>query len=170
MFARKIMWKPFIEDNDYQINEFGEFMSYKHRRPKLIKQRLNRFGYPVIGISTNNKYRVFSIHRQVAIHFIPNPQNLPEVNHKNGIKTDCHFSNLEWSTRSLNVQHAYNTGLMISSVQGTNQWQAKLTDNLIKEIRSYKGLKSGKEVAKQFNIHYSSVYQIWQGKTWKHVI
>lgn len=163
------MWKPFIENNDYQINEFGEFMSFKHRKPKLLKQRLNDSGYPVVGFYSNGIYKIVTIHRQVGIHFIPNPNNLPEVNHVDGIKTNNHFSNLEWSTRSLNVKHAYDTGLIISN-KGINQWKAKLTDEMIREIRSYKGYKSGKAVAKQFNIHYNSIYQIWKGVTWKHVI
>jgi hypothetical protein len=59
----------------------------------------------------NNDRKYFLIHRLVAQTFIPNPENKPEVNHKDGNKHNCYYKNLEWVTPSENKQHAFDTGL-----------------------------------------------------------
>ena len=67
--------------------------------------------YPKINCYIGGKKICHSVHRLVAECFIPNPQNLPEVNHINGIKTDNRAKNLEWVTVSGNAKHAYSMGL-----------------------------------------------------------
>lgn len=66
----------------------------------------------MIKLCANNKEKHFSVHRIIALTFIKNPNNLPEVNHKNGIKTDNRIENLEWCTKSENIKHAYRVGLI----------------------------------------------------------
>ena len=78
--------------------------------PKFLK-RTREEGYAQIKLSKNGKTNYFMLHRLVAEAFIENPNNKPEVNHKDGDKQNCCASNLCWCTKSENVQHAYDTGL-----------------------------------------------------------
>lgn len=74
---------------------------------KELKPHLHHSGYYTIGLRINGKPKYFIRSRLMAIHFIPNPYNLKEVNHKNGIKTDDSIKNLEWVTPSQNINHYY---------------------------------------------------------------
>lgn len=99
----------------YQISSLLRIRSVpkKNRRFRWhIKQLLLlKTGYPYISMTINGKHYNKMVHRLVAITFIPNPENKPEVNHINGVKTDYRIENLEWCTRKENVQHALRTGL-----------------------------------------------------------
>lgn len=68
-------------------------------------------GYRVANIRYKGKQKNVKAHRLVAMAFLPNPDNLPEVNHKNGVKSDNRLENLEWCSRSQNAKHAYANGL-----------------------------------------------------------
>jgi hypothetical protein len=70
-----------------------------------------RSGYYYVSVLVNGRYRPQRVHRLVAFAFIPNPNQYGDVNHKDGNKLNNCVSNLEWCTRSQNIQHAFNTGL-----------------------------------------------------------
>ena len=74
---------------------------------KILTTRPTKEGYPLILLrgGKDGKRHGFSVHRLVAKAFIPNPDNLPEVNHKNEIRTDNRADNLEWCTRQYNVHY-----------------------------------------------------------------
>ena len=78
---------------------------------KILKQRKNHKGYPVVYLSKYGKQSTRVVHRLVAKAFIPNPNNLPQVNHKDGNKENNNVCNLEWCTNSENQIHAWKTGL-----------------------------------------------------------
>ena len=77
----------------------------------VLKLQLNRKGYPVVRISYKNRKSSAKIHRMVAIAFIPNQMNLPQVNHKDGNKLNNHIDNLEWTDNLSNMRHAVANGL-----------------------------------------------------------
>lgn len=72
----------------------------------------NKQGYSVVGFrNEEGKPRTHQVHRLVAYAFLPNPNNLPQINHIDGVKTNNCVENLEWCSSSHNIKHAYDTGL-----------------------------------------------------------
>lgn len=86
----------------YTVTESGEVFS----GTKKLRPNLSTPGYHSVCLCINGKPRRHQIHRLVANAFIPNPKALPQVNHKNGVKTDNRVENLEWCTCSENHLHA----------------------------------------------------------------
>jgi hypothetical protein len=118
----------------YQVSNLGRVKSLKRIversswrktlgvREKILYTYQNKKGYLSTGLSKNNKKRVCLVHRLVAIAFIPNPDNKPEVNHKNLIK-DCNVvSNLEWCTALENSRHVRS----LKEIRPSRYWKGKL--------------------------------------------
>lgn len=93
----------------YTITDDGKVISYKFKEPKVMKTWLQQSGYENIKLCKENQTYHFLIHRLVAEAFIPNPNNLPEVNHKNKIRNDNRAENLEWCNRNDNLYDSYST-------------------------------------------------------------
>jgi hypothetical protein len=115
----------------YEISNLGRLKSLPKTRganfqklpEKILKLQMHTGGYSMIMLNKNGVKKRFFIHRLVAIHFVPNPNNLPEVNHIDGDKLNCAASNLEWVTRLENEQHACRTGL--KSMKGTKHFASR---------------------------------------------
>lgn len=127
----------------YGINKKGDVFGYK--RAKILKQKTNRYGYKTIKLCKNNQLYYFMVHRLVAQTFINNPNNLPQVNHKDGVKSNNKVDNLEWCTQSENMKHAYRMGLEKKKCKKVCQYDAhgsflKIFDS-IKDASLYFGLK-----------------------------
>lgn len=94
----------------YKISNYGRVLSAKQKK-KLLSPRKCGLYIAVCLYDSEGVRKNYYIHILVANHFIPNPNNLPEVNHKDGDKSNCYEWNLEWCTHSGNMLHAYRTGL-----------------------------------------------------------
>lgn len=103
----------------YEVSDFGrvrsldrvfieEYLNRKRpRRGQMLRQNLNNHGYDQFTVKVNGKVKCFKVHRLIAIAFIPNPENKPTVNHKNGVRHDNMVENLEWATLSEQQIHSY---------------------------------------------------------------
>jgi hypothetical protein len=76
-----------------------------------MKPKFNSGGYPEVDLLLKGKVTTKRVHRLVAELFLDNPDDLPVVNHKDGVKSNIHVDNLEWCDYSHNNKHAYDTGL-----------------------------------------------------------
>lgn len=94
---------------DYSITSTGQVISYKKEQPIVLKTWQQKSGYENIKLSKGGSTFHFLIHRLVAEHFIPNPDNLPQVNHINKIRNDNRVENLEWCTAKDNLYDSYST-------------------------------------------------------------
>lgn len=119
----KEQWKDVLGfEGYYQVSNFGRVKSFdrvvkvedKVRgkyllkiRGKLLKNIKATTGYAQVNLYIRKKSKVCNVHRLVATHFIPNSENKPQVNHKDGNKMNCHIDNLEWMTSSENGIHGY---------------------------------------------------------------
>lgn len=93
-------------EGKYQVSNWGRVRNVK--RNIIIKPYLNHKGYEKVSLSRGTKGNTdkHRVHRLVALAFIPNPNDLPQVNHKDGNKRNNSVSNLEWCTNLQNAQHA----------------------------------------------------------------
>ena len=81
------------------------------KRGRPMQGHIDRCGYKEVLLSENGRTNNARVHRLIAETFIPNPDNLRDVNHKDGNKLNNDISNLEWVSHSENVKHSYNNGL-----------------------------------------------------------
>lgn len=103
----------------YQISSHGRVRSYKNNRwglsvkPRLLKPTLTggRTQYLCVNLFKDKKAKLHFVHKLVAQHFLPNKNGHTLVNHKDGDKENNHLYNLEWCSKSEDVQHAWDSGL-----------------------------------------------------------
>ncbi len=100
------VWKKIDNFEIYEVSNLGRV-----KGPKGIKSRGNH-KYHSVDLYINGKRYPKYAHRLVAEMFIPNPENKKEINHINGIKDDNRVENLQWVTRSENMKHGYDNGLV----------------------------------------------------------
>src|SRR3990167_7463684 len=100
------------------VKELAEYLIYKNgeifskRLNRFLKQSINKKGYKVVWLKIGEVNKCYRVHRILAEVFIDNPTNKPQVNHKDGVKTNNSLDNLEWCTEKENRLHAWKTGLM----------------------------------------------------------
>lgn len=163
----------------YQVSNLGRVRSLDRIDPhggyyprslkgKLLKPLTNKSN-PYTRVALSDRTKVY-VHILVAEHFLgPKPFADAEVNHKNGVKTDCVYLNLEWVTPAQQIQHGYDTGL-------NKRW---LTSEQIREIRSVfntakeKGTSTyglGVYFADKFGVPVDLISRVKNRKSAKHVI
>ena len=153
-------------ENLYEVSSCGRIRSLK--RSIIMKQYFDKYGYKRISLSKEGEKKSWFIHRLVAMTFIKNPKNLPEVNHKNSRRDDNNVPNLEWTTHSQNIIHSYMHGN--ASQLGENNTNAKCTNNIAEQVKVLKSLGfSSHDIAKLIGMSYKIVYRIYSDRSWKHI-
>lgn len=104
-------WIAVQEFEKYLVSNLGRV---KREEKQILKAEKTKRGYLRVLLSVNGIVTRKSVHRLVAIAFIPNPEDKPQVNHKDGNPENNKITNLEWVTQSENQFHAVRTGLQKS--------------------------------------------------------
>lgn len=129
----KEIWLPIKDYENYEISNLGRV----RKNNKILRQYENDKGYLYVGLSKNNKRKFFRVHRLVAMAFINNSENLPEVNHKDENKLNNRIDNLEWCTRLYNMRYG-NAQEKATKTRYKKINQYDLSGNLIKTWNSIK--------------------------------
>lgn len=144
-------------DGKYEVASDGSVWSNVGKR-KQLTGKVCRTGYRMVVLTVNGKKIYKNIHRLVAENFLENPENKPEVNHKDGDKQNNSVDNLEWVTSSENQKHAIKAGLQVY----------KIEQGIANEIRYlYKtGGRSYVKLGEKFGIKKTNVGYIINNKRW----
>ena len=158
------MEKRIKNHEQYSITDTGEVFSYKYRTPKKMSLWISKNGYQYANLCENNIMKHYAVHRLVAEAFIPNPNNLPEVNHKNCNKLDNRVENLEWCDRKYNIHYQYS-----SLGPARNKISCFLVDEKTNlRIKSFENIKAASEYAnKNYGCSKSSMIKYGHSKGFK---
>ena len=155
----------------YQVSNKGRVKSFHRKKIKLLKRHDFR-NYYAVRLYKDGIIENFLVHRLVAEFFIPNPQNKPQVNHKDGNKLNNCVENLEWVTIQENLLHAVKIGLH-KMPSGLKSACSKLTAEDVRYIRKnyIPGDKnfSRRALSKKFNVCLSVIQNVLTYKTYKDV-
>lgn len=177
----KEVWKEVIGyETLYAVSNLGRIKAFAkhidsgkcHRSwdEHILKCASDQRGYLKTNLAKDGVNRTVKVHRIVAQAFIPNPDNLPEVNHKDGNKQNNSVENLEWSDRLSNQRHAVKSGLW-KPHYGESNGSSKLTKDDVEFIRNnYIPRNSdygANALAKQFGVHRKTIGRIASYKNWK---
>lgn len=161
-------WKPLTYHGEYfgdtyEISNYGRLRNIKSGN--IRKLSFNKNGYLHCVISRGRKRKIaIKIHRAVAENFVEGNKEGLVINHKDGVKTNNNYKNLEFITREENIKHAVKHGLI---KRGGEAPGAKLNDDQVSEIRKmYKpGSVTLKQISKEFGVGIQTVSDIINGKT-----
>lgn len=159
----KEIWKKVTVNEDYEVSNLGNIRSNKRSTHRLLKpfprgsKKLDngKGRYLAVRLLSNGVEQDYLVHRIVAMAFIENPNNLPFVNHKNGIKDDNRVDNLEWCDGSYNIWHSYN---VLGNTNGTEKVVCQYT----KDGEFVKEWESISEAEKHTQIDGSSITEVCQ--------
>ena len=178
-------WKSVADFPNYEISNRGRVRSLpreyrsgrnhsivKKTNGGILKTRVTKYGYVAVSLRKEGERRGYhkSVHRLVAIAFVPNPESKDQVNHIDGVKTNNMASNLEWCTRSENQKHAYQMKLQLPQ-KGEKHGQAKLSNEDVSVIRKlYRNNRaSQRTLAGLFGVSQSEISNLVNKKNWTEV-
>lgn len=155
-------WKD-IKDFEglYQVSNWGRVKSLKWGKEKIMTPRKDRGGYLQVHLCKDGKQYMKLAHRLVAQHFIDNPNNLPEVNHKDENKQNNHFENLEWCTRAHNNNYGSRNERVAKVMTNGKRSKAVLQLNL--DGISIKEWPSVNEVKRQLGFNKGNISRCCNG-------
>lgn len=120
------IWRPIEKTKGFiEVSSEGRVRSLLKGSPHILKEQVDNKGYLRARMTIERERISIKVHREVAKAFIPNPDNLPQVNHKDGNKQNNRVDNLEWCTSKENAHHAIENGLWDSVIKGAKEENEK---------------------------------------------
>lgn len=177
------IWKRIPNYSLYEASTLGNIKTFNWKNKgieRVMKPAIDGSGYlRTMLVGDDGITRTVKVHRIIGQTFIDNPDNNPQINHKNCVKTDNRVINLEWVTASENQIHAYKEKRR--NISGENNPSTNLTDKQVLEIRRRYtfGRKGGRGIvgvvtksmlAKEYGVNIWVIKTIITGKTWKHLL
>lgn len=154
-----MIWKEISGyDGLYEVSDTGLVRSLKFGKTRILKPRKHRDGYLFVRLCKDGKVRQMLVHRLVALAFIPNPQNLDTVNHKNEDKHNNNISNLEWMTLTDNQNYGTRNKRIAEARSKQVQQLDKKTGELLATFPSIQ------EAERQTGIAGSNICSCCRGK------
>ena len=135
----------------YAVTSCGKVYSYK--RKKFLKPFKRKGGYLAVGLYKNGKTNYYLVHRLVAMAYIPNPDNLPQINHKDENKENNALQNLEWCDQSYNINYG-NRNKRIAKSLGKPVFCEELN-------RTFDGVRAA---ARELGLDYSNISRCCTGE------
>ena len=141
------VWKDILGyEGQYQVSNLGRVKSLKLGNDKIMSLRRDKDGYLLVNLWKNHERKTFKVHRLVSQTFITNPQNLPQVNHKDEDKTNNCVENLEWCSAKYNNNYG-------THIQRSAEKQSKPVLQYEKSGKFVREWKSGHDIER--NLGYS---------------
>lgn len=155
----------------YEVSNWGRVRRAKDGpstwKGKIMKLGVSSKGYHQVDLVKAGARKSLRVARIVGIAFISNPNNLPQINHRDGVKLHDWADNLEWNTAAQNIQHAFKNGL-VNSRKGEKNNKSKLTEIEVVEVKQL--LEAGKllqrEIGAIFGVTQTGISSIKTGRSW----
>lgn len=157
------IWKDIEGYPNYQVSNMGRVKSLNYNRTgkeKILKPSKCR--YVMVGLNKDGKSKHFSVHRLVASAFIPNPNNLPYINHINEIKTDNRVENLEWCTAK------YNANYGTTQIRRAEKKKIRILQ-FTKDGEFVRKWDSARDIERELKLNQSHISSCCKGKIYKSV-
>ena len=158
-----------FRDSPYYVTEDGKIYSNFKNKLKLRNPSICE-GYYRLDLYGNQKGKFYFVHRMVAECYIPNPDNLPKINHKDTNRLNNHVLNLEWITSKGNSEHASELGLYN---HGESHPKSKLSIEDINWIRNNcipNDSQFGyRPLSKKYNVSKTVIMYVYKKKYWRHI-
>lgn len=152
----------------YFVTTDGKVFTVKNGRIKVRIPKIDKSGYAIVEMRVDDRRVNISVHRLVASAFIPNPEDKPEVNHIDGNKLNNDKSNLEWSTRSENMIHSYDTGLHRRGSDKTNsRYNNEQINTVCKLLEENKATLH--QISSITSVSIDMISSIRKKKKWRHI-
>lgn len=162
------VWKTYPEFDWIQVSTMGRVRTLDRVvtrgngklfiKGKILKQRRDNNGYMDVAFNVNGKVVNRYVHRLVAQTFIPNPDNLPQVNHKDCNRTNNHLNNLEWCTNQYNIDYREKYGTPVKEAQGYPVYTINI------ETQEVSKFHSQSEASRALGVFHSNINKVVKGQ------
>lgn len=149
-------------EGHYQVSNLGRVKSIKFRKERILKPAKVGSGYLQVDLRKNGEHNLCKVHRLVCKVFLPNPKNLPQINHKDEDKTNNKVENLEWCDARYN--NTYGTRTQRANEKNTNGKCSKPVIQYTKDGKVVKEWKSTKDVERNLGYDHGSISKCCMGK------